>query len=258
MTLLWELGEAKQIPEPSIEAMIETLNRHYLKTFPIKEEELPDGCDPYRDIMCHCAFGTVYQVLHAWGVAVDERLPWARPWFLKYQLPDGGLNCDEAAYTKETPKSSIVSTLPPLEAVLFCSDQELTKEEAAFLDRGAEYLIGHKLVRSSKGRLIERAWLTPCFPRFYEYDALRGLRFLKAWAESKGRELPEEAVSETEESLDEFFEGKTLPREIWRGEKTLLPDGKGGWEKWKLSTSFPLLEEVSRSAIAKERLKSCI
>jgi hypothetical protein len=38
-----------------------------------------------------------------------------RPWLRQYQLPDGGLNCDEAACVKSL-KSSMVSTLPPLEA----------------------------------------------------------------------------------------------------------------------------------------------
>ena len=56
-------------------------------------------------------------VLGAAGVDRDRVFPWMRPWFPQYQLADGGLNCDERVYTRETPRSSFLSTLPPLEAV---------------------------------------------------------------------------------------------------------------------------------------------
>ena len=111
----------------------------------------------------------MYRVLAACGVEVDREVPRLRPWCLEYQLPDGGLNCDEAVYTKEVPHSSVVSTLPPLEAVLFDSPNALTEEEAGFVDRGAAYLLERRLFRSvsKAGAVIDSDWLDPCFPRFY-------------------------------------------------------------------------------------------
>ncbi|MCM2322172.1 MAG: hypothetical protein NDJ90_02815 [Oligoflexia bacterium] len=100
MLLLHEMGLASRIPPPAIRAMVDALKTHYLPVFPICEEEFPAGTDPYRQVACHCALGSIYQVLFAAEVDVDQELPWIRPWFLKYQLPDGGLNCDDAAYRK--------------------------------------------------------------------------------------------------------------------------------------------------------------
>ena len=53
----------------------------------------------------------MYQVLFACGVDIDGRAPWIRAWFLRYQLPDGGLNCDEKAYAGSGGASSIQSTV---------------------------------------------------------------------------------------------------------------------------------------------------
>ena len=59
------------------------------------------------------------QVLAACGVDVERALPWVKPWFVRYQMADGGLNCDETAYpsTDECP-SSMVGTVAPFEAML--------------------------------------------------------------------------------------------------------------------------------------------
>lgn len=87
MSLLNELNLAKEIPVITLSKMIQALKSHYLPIFPIKEEEIPSGTDPYRKIACHCAVGNMYQVLFHSGVDVDQKLPWMREWFLRYQLP---------------------------------------------------------------------------------------------------------------------------------------------------------------------------
>lgn len=247
MTLLWEMGLADRIPRTASERMVRALQTHYLHFFPLTEKELPSDADPYRDIACHCALGTMYQVLSACGIEVDKEIPWIRPWFLKYQLPDGGLNCDEQAYSKPTPKSSIVSTLPPLEAVLLCRHRPYTPEEVRFLDSGAAYLIAHKLFRSTKGRVIREEWLRLCFPRFYEYDILRGLSFLAEWARARGKTLPPEAVSETIDILHKAFpDGEVRPQRLcFAGAKTLIRDSDGAWTKWRPAATTGLLLETS-------------
>ncbi|MBI2363352.1 MAG: hypothetical protein HYV15_08240, partial [Elusimicrobia bacterium] len=211
MTLLWELGLAERIPKPAVASLTRSIGSRYLKIFPTSPEELPAGTDPYRDIACHCALGTAYQLLTACGVDVDSDLPWVRPWFLKYQLPDGGLNCDDQAYAKERPKSSVVSSLPPLEAVLLCTPRPFTSEEASFLDRGAAYLAGHRLFRSADGtRILDQGWLKPRFPRFYEYDLLRGYAFLRRWSRMRGKTFPTVETEEAATILETLAAGGLL------------------------------------------------
>ena len=250
MMLLWELGLARLIPLPAVEALVAAIDTHYLRLFPVREDELPPGCDPYRQVLCHCAAGTVMQVLCACGVDLDVRLPWMRPWLRQYQLPDGGLNCDEGAYAKSL-KSSMVSTLPPLEAALRCSRGPLSADDIRFLDRGAAYLIAHRLVRRAHGDrgVIDPAWLEPCFPRFYHYDSLRGLSFLAEWADTLGRALPDEATSETASQFRreraEFGGIRVGRRAAATAERTLVRSTEGQWVFADEAGTFALLDEVS-------------
>src|SRR5579883_765249 len=117
MTLLWELGDARLIPKTIVAAMVAKLKTHYLPFFPTNQAAVPAGTDLYRDVACHCAVGTMHQVLSACGIDVEAELPWLTKWLLKYQLPDGGLNCDAAAYGGSN-KSSFLSTVVAMEAVM--------------------------------------------------------------------------------------------------------------------------------------------
>jgi hypothetical protein len=249
MTVLWEMGLAERIPRVAVDTMRKTFASHFLDFFPLRFGLLPPEIDTRRQVICHCGLGTMYQVLCACGVDVDQEIPWARPWFFKYQLPDGGLNCDEEAYTKPAPKSSIVSTLPALEAVLLCTGREFTLEEVEFLDRGAEYLIEHRLYRSvSSGDVISPGWLQLCFPRFYFYDVLRGMRFLARWAVIRGRSLPEQMVEEVVGEIRKSQDGSGLipGRRPWTDSRTLIHEDDN-WVKSEVVSSFPLLEVVSRT-----------
>ena len=190
MTTLHEMGLADLIPKATVRKMVEHLQE-----------------DGMLEASCHCALGNIYQTLAACGVAVDEELPGIRPWFLRHQLPDGGLNCDDAAYLSESKPSSLVGTLPPLEAVLFHTPREFTPEEAAFLDRGASCVLDRKLMLGSRSpdnaeeREDEPDWLKPCFPRLYLYDVLRGLRFIVQWAKRRRQPLPLENIRDVVDYL---------------------------------------------------------
>ena len=179
MTLLFELDRADAIPKEAAEAMLAAIEAKYPRWFPNPREPLPPGKDDHRDGLCHCGLGNMTQTLEACGLNLDARAPWMRAWFLRYQLPDGGLNCDERAYVK-CGASSIQSTLPALETVVRTL-RPLTIAEEEFLDGGARYLIERRLVlRRSDGRPMREEFLKVCFPRFYDYDVLRGLSFLAA------------------------------------------------------------------------------
>jgi hypothetical protein len=252
MLLLHEMGLTHETPPAIVEKLVESLDRHLLTTFPFRVEDVPPGKDPAANVPCHCQLGCVYQVLHACGVDVDARLPWIRPWFLRYQLPDGGLNCDEVAYTKPVPRSSIVSTLPPLEAVLLGTDRAFTSEETRFLDRGAQYLIERRLWRSVSrgGAVIDEAWGKLCFPRFYFYDLLRALTFLVRYAKRLDRPLPLGAMEEGLRIIrNQAKDGELAPgRRAFEGTKTRWLAEDGIWRRGdsaREAGSFPLLEAVS-------------
>jgi hypothetical protein len=257
MTLLWELGLARSIPEPAAYMMVEVLKTHYHLLMPFKDADLPPGVDKHRGVPCHCAVGTMHQVLAACGAAVDEELPWLRAWLLSYQLPDGGLNCYGEAYAGSR-KSSIVSTLPALEAILLGTPRPFTDAEQAFLDDGARYLLNHRLFKSLSGRRINEDWLKPCFPRFYEYDVLRGLTFLARWAKLRNKDLPISPIAEAVQAVERASrDGEIIiGRRAYDGVRSLDRQRDGSW-KGGPAALFPLLREVSAVGAPSASLTQC-
>jgi hypothetical protein len=244
MLLLFELGEAARIPQRIVGAMVSGLDALPLHIFPIRPEE-KRGHDPYRDSSCHCALGTMHQVLSACGVDVAARLPWIEPWFARYQMADGGLNCDETAYLVDECASSMVATIAPFEAML-------GRPTDPFVERAAECLIGRWLVDGSPSRhnAEERdaapSWLLPCFPRFYFYDVLRGLSALVRWATMSNHVLPLTAVNQAAAHLAaEHTDGIVrLRRRPWDG-LTTMAHVDGQWRRGQPASRFPLLEATS-------------
>ena len=247
MSLLNEMGLGNEIPEQAISKMVSVLKNHYLPVFPIKEEEVPKGTDPYRKIACLCAIGNMYQVLFNAGVDVDQELPWMREWFLRYQLPDGGLNCDEKVYTKPVPKSSIVTTLSCLEAILFCRKTDLSQDDITFLNKGASYLLKQRLFRkASTGEIIDKDWLEIRFPRFYEYDFLRGFYFLEKWRQRSGFSIPDDLVDEVEDLVSRQItdQGIKLKRYNLFDKRSYNPAEDGTWA-WGDASEIDLMKTVS-------------
>jgi len=232
-----------------------SLNRIPLKIFPIHPKDMPEGVDPYRGSPCHCQLGNVYQVFAAWGVDVDQELPWIRPWFLRYQMADGGLNCDNEAYlVKDEVPSSMVGTIAPFEAILLHTSRPWTSEEENFLDKAAQFLIERKLMNGSATKhnaAAEREsapkWLKPCFPRFYLYDVLRGLNALLIWSEKMRQPIPRESVKDVVEYLEKRFPDGNIKNErhSFEGTGTLLQTPTGEWLRRQPATFFPLLTKVS-------------
>lgn len=256
MLLLHEMGETHRIPATIMRRYVAALDATPVKIFPIQDEDFPAGTDPFNDSCCHCQLGNAYQMMAAWRVDVDAALPWIRPWFLNYQMADGGFNCDDGAYriTGEC-ASSMVGTIGAFEAVLLYTGRPWTDEEVAFLDRGAKFLIGRKLTLGSASRhnAQERDaapdWLKPCFPRFYMYDVIRGLAALTRWSERTGEKLPDEAVRPARDHLKrQFPDGTVRIGRRWLDDMTtIVPSADGAWQtERRPATLFPLLEAVSR------------
>ncbi len=253
MTLLWELGRADAIPQEAAEAMLAAIESKYVRFFPNPREPMPPGKDYHRDGLCHCALGNMYQTLAACGLDLDARAPWMRAWFLHYQLPDGGLNCDEKAYEKGG-ASSVQSTLPALEAVL-AAGRPLTPIEEHFVDRGAEYLLERRLAfRLRDGQLMDPDFLEIGFPRYYDYDILRGLAFIADWARLRKRRVQRSAVGWVIDSFDDRFPDGRIKVEkpgLISVENTLLFDKSGNTVRGP-ATSFPLLDSVRKPGTISE------
>lgn len=249
MLTLHEMGLTASIPKEAVDKIVVALSTNYLTFFPFKDEDVPSGFDPLMHIPCHCQLGTMDQLLTVYGVNVKELLPWLRPWYPKYQIGDGGLNCDESAYLKTSPKSSVVSTLPPLEAVLLSGNEtDFSSDEKQFLDNGAQYLIQKRLFRKSNGEPMDEEWLKLCFPRFYHYDVLRGLSFLLKWSRTFNRPLPAHVIEEVVEKIDnDFPDGRvTVQRAAWSGANSrYFDDASNSWIKAP-AASYPLLETIGK------------
>lgn len=250
MLLLHERGEAKRIPDRVVAKMVDRLNALPLKIFPIRPEDAL-GADPWRDSTCHCALGCMYQVLTACGVDVDAELPWIKPWFSRYQMADGGLNCDQEAYLVEHEcPSSMVATIAPFEAMLL---GKWSAEQRVFLERASGFMIQRELMLGSptahnaEERQAQAGWLSPCFPRLYFYDVLRGLAALVRWAELSGRAIPRRAVAGVISHLVQAFPDGVIhvQRQAYTGCPTTFNQNAAGEWVRQGTSRFPLLDAVS-------------
>jgi hypothetical protein len=256
MVLLWELGEARRIPARAVRAMVASLDALPMHTFPIRPGDMPAHLHPARHSSCHCALGSIDQVLAACGVDVDAELPWIRPWFERYQMRDGGLNCDETAYLVEDEcPSSMVGTIAPFEALLRRGPSEP-------LERAAQFLVERELVRGSDTRHnadereAAKAWLAPTFPRFYYYDVLRGTTALVRWASTLSRSIPLRALDAAVTRLATIASDGIVRvgRQAYAGLGTWRAGPDGTWRREPLARTFPLLDAVSRVGAPSARL----
>jgi len=236
--LLFELGLSKQIPRQFLQRYVELVDNHYLHFFPFHEHEVPAHLDPVSNIACHCFLGTYVQVLHSTDIALETKTdrplpsPWIAEWFQRYQNPDGGLNCDESAYLKDPPISSITSTVAVVEAFLAKSTKDSGLDQAGrdFVDRAMDYILKRRLFRSLKnGAVINEGWLAPAFPRFYEYDVMRGLQLTTNYALKMTRKIKACDILEAFGLVDAclkpagFIQGSSH----CHGALTRVPSGRG-------------------------------
>jgi hypothetical protein len=216
-----------------------------------------------RDVGCHCALGTMSLVLVACEIDVDRALPWVEPWFVRYQMGDGGLSCDETAYLAQGEHpSSMVATVPALEAMLLGDASRWSEARRSFVDRAARCVLDRALVRGSATRhnadeqVGAALWPRLTFPRFYFYDVLRGLTAVVRWAEGTGQSLPPGSIDQAVASmLDRFPDGVVrVERQIHADRTTLLPTADRAPSGRGPVSSFPLLEAVSRVGEPSEAL----
>lgn len=253
---LKEAGALHEVPHSFLDALLQQADQQYIKSFPLTEAELPEGCNPYRDILCFCALGTLWQLPNS-----QAYLAWAENWFERYQLPDGGYNCDEQAYLKQPPRSSFVSSLPMYEALL--QQPHLTPAQQALLGAGSRYLQQREFCKSlSKQQVADASWLTPMLPLFYDYDVIRGMQFVLnshlQWGTSLDLESFAFAFTQVHQQLSA---PETVFRSPLNTENFSWRFQGQTWAKGK-STSFSLLDwlcqpEIQRAFVHQRFYRLC-
>lgn len=176
---LYEIGEISRVDKNQLIQILIHANKQFLHIFPLLDEDVDREINGCTEVLCFCFLGCLIKVCISAGLNAFEYIPWANDWFEQYQLPDGGYNCDEAAYNGSK-KSSLLSTAPMIEAMIAIkqSKPNFTKFDAN-IKRGMQYLLDHQIFLTSSGQTMKGCgWEKIKFPIFYEYDYLRGLEIV--------------------------------------------------------------------------------
>ena len=136
-----------------------------------------------------CINGNVVSTGAYFGVDVEPLVER----FLGEQLADGGWNCEAE---NGATVSSFGTTINVVEALLaFERARDGGGRVRAARERADEYLLErHLLRRKSTGQLIDPSWLEFAFPRWWHYDVLRGLDYLRDAAHDPRDPRIDEAV----------------------------------------------------------------
>ncbi len=161
------------------------------------------------------------------GLAADRRVQVLAEALIGWQWPDGGWNCDPAA----TRRSSFHESLAPAWALHEYGQAtgDTTARDTA--GRAAELFLTHRLFRSlATGQMINRAWLAPRYPPYWQYDILHALLVLSRMGKA--------VDPRTGDALDEL-------------ERRRRPDGRwqpgGYWWKPPTSSITPEVVDWGRS-----------
>jgi hypothetical protein len=93
-----------------------------------------------------------------------------------WQWPDGGWNCDKHP---EASHSSFHESLIPLRALALHARMTGNRQSAIAATRAAEiFLKRHLFRRQSDGRVIHSDFLRLCYPSYWHYNVLSGLKVL--------------------------------------------------------------------------------
>jgi hypothetical protein len=144
------------------------------------------------------------------GLAGDERLQRLADSLVETQWPDGGWNCDKRPGSEH---SSFHETWAPILGLFEHGRATGDERASAAAERGAEFLLQHRVVHSHRTREIANwKFLTLRYPPYWHYDLLVGLMTL---ARTVG--LRDERTADALDLLEE----QRLPDGTW--------EAKGRW-----------------------------
>ncbi len=182
---VWPLILLAELGLPGDHPKIRKACEYFLKTLDDQDRswpprQYPEG-DPtgYRLMWEPCVSGNMARTLVEFGYSDDPRVREMFDWLVKYQLPDGGWNCDIGEWGREVCHSSFCSTVEPLWAFSSLESDKWPKGGREAVARACEFLLMHRLYKSDHtGKVIDEEWTRLHFPLFYFYDILHGLRVL--------------------------------------------------------------------------------
>ncbi|MFZ5951458.1 MAG: hypothetical protein ACOYXC_12185 [Candidatus Rifleibacteriota bacterium] len=188
--LLEETDRLGDVPVPTFKELLVCADRQYLHVFPVREEDAPENVNGFTEVLCFCFLGSLMRLASKVDFDVFAWLPWAKDWIKRYQLPDGGYNCDEAVYTGSG-KSSLISTTVMLEGMLAYVKYTGNYDEfGKSIERAVSYLLKHHIYMSTKGEPIPGSDFEKIlFPRFYEFDFSRGLEAVLDFVLQTGKKV---------------------------------------------------------------------
>jgi len=127
-----------------------------------------------------CLTGNMVAALTRIGYLNDQRVRKALEWLVKIQNKDGGWLCPYWRAHVKDKHGCFYGTICPLEAFSEVPRKNLTKEMEQAIERGAEFLLMHRLFKADHHNynVIKQSWLKLGFPWFYGYNILRGLDVL--------------------------------------------------------------------------------
>jgi hypothetical protein len=205
--LLEETERLEDVPVETFKELLMVADRQFIHYFPVEDDEFPENLNPYTEIMDFCSLGSLMRLSARLDFDPFAWLPWAKKWINKYQLTDGGYNCDETAHSGSR-KSSIISTTIMLEGMLaYVKNFENYHELGENIEKAVSYLLKHHIYLNSKGEKIEGTdWEKIIFPRFCEYDFSRGLEAVLDFVLISGKKVRrrnlEKAISLLKEKFD--------------------------------------------------------
>lgn len=224
MLLLEETSRLSEVPVPVFKELLTCADRQYLKIFPVKEEEVKGPINGHTEIMCFCFFGSLMKLAAKLEFDVFAHMPWAKDWVSRYQLPDGGYNCDESAYTNSG-KGSILSTTIMLEGMVeYARFSKQPDMFAANMQKAVSYLMKHQIYLSTTAQEIDGVdWDKIVFPRFYEYDFTRGLEVVFDFLLLTGKRVRGTAIEKAVALLNSKISSKIAHSEKqWLGEEKTI------------------------------------
>jgi hypothetical protein len=127
-----------------------------------------------------CLTGNMVAALNRIGYENDPRVTKALEWLVKIQNKDGGWLCPNWRAHVGDKHGCFFGTICSLEAYSTVDHRRLTREMKETLERGAEFLLMHRLFKADHHgyNIIHKHWLTFSFPTFTGYSVMRGLDVL--------------------------------------------------------------------------------